>query len=310
MSTWTYGAEHELSDWDRSKELPRYLGIDTRDVTMVNRNGIAVDPKGTRCQFGGEINTSPTDTVDGQLEQLNEFLVRYPETSINYRSNLHIHVCVPGLEKDLKTLKRLQLFIHAELPKVIDLIDPIPKPGKGISGEVLKGALRRSVRNLVSHHTFLPENRIEKQQGAKTVEEFHKLGVPADKRGRPQWQCQPREAVSLRQLMQTKTIEFRHFFGTLDTARLSTAFAWCCSFLKCALNNGDLVALYELKFKNCQFPTSLPYIHWIENRYRATCFDGSVSKADRVSNTQKILNGEFDEHPLCMPRKCMSQPVS
>jgi hypothetical protein len=55
MKGWTYGAEHELGDWDQRKGLPYRHKMDVRDVTCMNSDGIAADPKGKLWPYGGEI---------------------------------------------------------------------------------------------------------------------------------------------------------------------------------------------------------------------------------------------------------------
>ncbi len=53
---WTYGAEHEWADWPYETELPKDYGRDVRDDTMINSNGVAVDPRGNYYSWGGEIS--------------------------------------------------------------------------------------------------------------------------------------------------------------------------------------------------------------------------------------------------------------
>lgn len=310
--TWQYGCEHELADWHQSIPLPYGFKTDERDVTMVNSNGIAVDPKRRLYHNGGEINTPPTGTIEGQCQCLEEIIGLYPDASVNYRSNLHIHIHVPGLAEDLRQLKRLQAYIHEQLPTVLELVEPIPKPTKQefpIETHY-KGAMRRYKRRKVSHHTFLTKERVAKQLTAKSPRQFHEFGVPLDKDKKPQWQCQPREAVSLRQLLQTNTIEFRHFPGTLDKQELLVCLAWCRDFLQMAFAQAELLPLYISHYACARFPQFPPYFHWIECRYRATCHDGSNSKETIKNNIKSILKGTFDEYPRRMPRQRVQKSIS
>lgn len=311
IETWQYGCEHELADWDQTKKLPFGFKTDDRDITMVNSNGIAVDPKGRLYSYGGEINTPPTNTLEGQVNCLEEIVDCCKNASVNYRSNLHIHVHIPGLSTDLKWLKLLQVYIHRQLPPVLDLLEPIPKPKieELQDAEIYKGAMRRYRRRMVSHHTFLTRKRVARQLTAKSPSQFHALGVPTDKSGKPQWQCQPREAVSLRQLLQTDTIEFRHFPGTLNKEMLAVCLRWCRDFLQQAFAQADLLSLFTDKYSNQQFPQFPSYCHWAECRYRATCHDGSNSKQMIARNIKSILEGTFDEYPSRMPRKCVQKPT-
>src|SRR5271154_6972013 len=85
-SAWTYGCEFEFSDWDRARALPLGMQLDTQDFTMVNSNGIAVDPTGRYYDRGGEICSRPSISPAEQAAQLRRILPWRP--SINYRSNL------------------------------------------------------------------------------------------------------------------------------------------------------------------------------------------------------------------------------
>lgn len=295
MSSFTYGAELELSDWDRAKTLPPGYAIDTRDVTMVNSNGIAVDPKAKLYQYGGEINTPPTDTVGGQLDMLAQVKRLLPEATVNYRSNLHIHIRLPGLGTNLTMLKQVQTYIHANMPKALLQIEPLPRPqdDEYPDAEELDGARRRWRRRRVSHQTLLTYGRLTRQLEATSVEEFYELEVPASRAGTPQWHFQPRLCVNLRQHRETDTVEFRHFPGTLDLSEFHTCLRWCQRFLLAALADKPIEELLELdEFQTEHFPAFEPYCHWQEMLYRVTTHDHTVSKHDIRANISKILEAE------------------
>jgi hypothetical protein len=112
--------------------------------------------------------------------------------------------------------------------------------------------------------------------------------------GRPRWHLQSRTAVNLRQLLQTNTIEFRHFPGTLDPNELKTCLLWCKQFLICALEDSDIKTLLDWARHN-KFPTFPLYEHDLEIKYRATTHDGSLTKDQIKQNIDRILNGTFDE---------------
>ena len=294
-SKWTYGAEHEWADFSIDAELPRGCTHNTKDHTVVNSNGIANDPTGKLYRFGGEINTRPTKTMNGQINILRKLIKKLPEAQVNYRSNLHIHIGVPGLVNDLQTLKQVQKYIHINMPKAFEIIEPIPKPTlwEYNKEDELKGALRRWKRRKVSHHTLLTQKRLDGQFAAKTCEEFFTFEVPSSP-GRTLWHLQARLCVSLRQLLETDTIEFRHFPGTLDIDEFTACIWWCYKFLKAALNNAPIEPLLTWARKQ-KFPKFPPYIHWMEAAYRATVHDGSVPKDVRADMIKEIENGSFFE---------------
>lgn len=292
METWTYGAELEFGDLDRSKALPEGCKWDVRDYSMVNSNGIAVDPKGVLYGFGGEINTRPTDTIAQQVALFRKILKLYPEAAANYRSNLHIHIRVPGLSADLKALKKLQAYVLTFRP-VIELVEPIPEPTREehATDEEYKGARRRWRRRRVSHHTFVPPNRVEKQLRAKSLQEFFEAEVPRSKAGQVMWHAQPRAAVNLRQLRETDTIEFRHFPLSKEPKEFEAALRWCDGFLRAALNDGPAPAELWSAFKG-KLPAFPSYVHWMEERYRRTVHDGTLSKEEILKNIQEIENAK------------------
>lgn len=310
---WTYGAEHEFGDWDKRKGLPNGFIVDRKDVTVMNSNGIAADPKGKSYPYGGEINTPPTSTPEGQVEALKTIKKMHPDVAINHRSNLHIHIRVPGLKTNLNALKIIAHYNFKNLKAILNLIEYIPRPTKKgypiteqYKGypitEQYTGAIRRYNRRKASHHTIVTQQRVEMQMQAKTVEAFFKAEVPCDKNGRPLWYLGTRAAINLRQLRETDTIEFRHFPGTLDDEELLTCVEWCRDYLDAALNTGELaINIYEKLYHWRVFPLFPTYIHWMEVCYRATCHDGKLKRAEIEKNIKAIailkrtLNGVFEE---------------
>lgn len=288
MKGWTYGAEHELGDWDQRKGLPSGFKMDRRDITCMNtRTGIAADPSGKMYPYGGEINTPPTDTVEGQLDALAQICASHPEATINHRSNLHLHIRVPGLCDDLPALKRIARYNSLHLRELLARVEPIPQPSavEYPNPEELAGAKRRAKRRRVSHQTVLTTKRTEGMLATTTTEEFFRKEVPADRQGNPLWHCQPRAAVNLRQLRETDTIEFRHFPGTLEPESLRQGFIWCQNYLTAALDDTP-PALWVPNV--VYFPLFPVYVHWRECNYRLTCHDGTVSRTDILANIQKI----------------------
>lgn len=319
-ANWTYGAEHEWADWPLSTQLPEGYGRDVKDYTIVNSNGIANDPRGETCDIGGEINTPPTDSIVGQVECLNSLRRLLPMATVNYRSNLHIHIRVPGLQEDLPALKQLQRYIHDNMRQALDIIQPLPKPVLGqvpptpepgaihrrdmtdaygpeyfLDEEWYEGAVRRWKRRRVSHQTLLTPERVAGQLEADTIDEFFKREVPrAKKDGRPLWHCQPRVCVNVRQLLETDTIEFRHFAGTMDPNIMHSCLTWCRDFLHAALNDIPIDQVLEL-YKTSMFPHWPEYNHGLEIGYRATCHDHSIKHAQIVRNVERIKRGQLPE---------------
>lgn len=290
--SWTYGAEHEWADWPLARTIPEHLGKhDRKDWTIVNSNGIANDPHGKTWHFGGEINTEPTGTPEGQVEIMLALKALLPEATINHRSNLHIHIRVPGLRDDLALLKQLQTYIHKHMPKVLPIIEPIPKPTEADypNPDERAGAQKRYKRRCVSHHTLLHPDRLQAQLGATTVNEFFEREAPWSE-GQKRWlhRCQKRVCVNLRQLRETDTVEFRHFPGTLDEGLLLNCLCWCRDFLLSALDDRPIGALLK-QYSPDMFPPFPQYVHWMECGYQQTKNTGALCKDEIARNAKRLL---------------------
>jgi hypothetical protein len=300
----TFGCEHEWADWDQRNPLPHGFGIDRRDTTMVNSNGIAVDPTGRHHHRGGEVNTRPTSNPYDQSVLMSQ-LLQGPcrDAVVNYRSNLHVHVRVPGLRDDLPALKKLAFFNQRFLKRILPLVEPIPRPNVNEflgNAEEFIGAMRRYRRRLRSHHTTLPEARVNRQLTALTLQEFFEGEVPAKDDGVPLWYCQPRAAVNVRQLRETDTVEFRHFPGTLDAGELDTCVSWCRDWMIMALDwapGYDPIRFYQTTYAHRGWPKFPSYVHWMEQRYRLTVLDGSIPRDLAIRNIAAILEGRTPEQP-------------
>lgn len=287
---WSYGAEHELADWDSRKGLPKGYAR-APDYTIVNSNGIAAQPDAKLYPYGGEVNTPPTLRIIEQVECINIIRDMHPDATINYRSNLHVHIRVPGLKDSLDLLKKIQRAIHIELPLCIDLIEPISKG-------TTPAERKREKRCYVSHHTFLSNERVAKQVcDTETVKEFFEAEVPKDKSGRVLWHLQPRVCVNLRQLLQTDTVEFRHFPGTLDENELLTAILWCRDFLIYAIEGKSIKKLAEAYTRTdaLLLPRFSLFQEALEIGYQATCTHGEFTKQEIRENIKAIEGGTFDD---------------
>lgn len=301
---WTCGAEHEFGDWSRSRPLPPGYKVDEDDFTVMNSDGTAADPKGKDNSIGGEINTPPYTGVQELADGLRELIDWDPRVSVNHRSNLHVHWRVPGLSEDLPLLKQLAAYNYRYLKEALELVEPIPKPTGAEYPDPIQhmGAMRRWRRRKVSHHTVLVAERLRRQMAALTVQEFHEAEVPRSREGKPMWHAQPRAAVNVRQLLETDTIEFRHFPGTLVPAQLAMCARWCREYLVDALGPqmgpGSVFFSHPLEFhRPCTFPVFPNYVHRLEVRYRATCFDGSVPRRLAAENVKAIQAGTWDPSP-------------
>lgn len=287
----TFGAEYEFGDI-LTTDLPDGLSWNGKDYSIVSSTGIANDPKRQLYSRGGEINSKPTASVGEQLEMFKKLMVMHPEAQVNHRTNLHLHVRVPGLSEDLCSLKKLLAFVHRTQSQVYDAIEQIPEPKKEQfqSIEEYKGALKRFRRRKVSHQYAVPDERVKRALEAETVEEFLAAHAPVDSKGKPAWGLTTRAGINLLQLKETDTIEFRHFTCTKDVQELASCFVWVNKYIQGAFEGAtvnQLMSTYAFRF-----PPFLPYNHDMEVGYQYTNFDKNSRKvvSQRLEALKKTLD--------------------
>jgi hypothetical protein len=291
---WSYGAELELVDWPRNAPLPKGMAVDDGNYTSVNSNGVAVDGKGKTYHLGGEILTAPSENIESPAEQFDQIKQLWPETIHNYRTGLNVHVRVPGLRDDLKKLKQLQAFVHRVMPELLPIIDPIPSVSilGASSGEQRCYTVRRK-----DHYTLLPDWRLALQMKARTPKEFFEAEAIHLATGKVHWAINPRTCVNLRQMLQTDTIEFRHFFMPNTSKELLNATLWCKFFLEVAFDWSDgsiisgqeLLVEFDWKKRENFWPQGLPYDPWLDKGFYYT--SPKYHEAYRVkANIEEWLN--------------------
>jgi len=290
---WTYGAEHELSDWDTRRGWEGY-GRDP-EPQITNTNGIAGDPTLKDYPFGAEINTPPTDTPDGQAQLFHEFLTRFPETRVTHRAGTQVHIRVPGLrERGLEILKRIQTNC-LNLRPFLEVIDPLDADYYPCETTADRKLLKQWLAHIKrSHWTIIPEYRVRKQLEAKTVEELISLECPWSKAGKPLYHAQPRPTVNIRQLLQSDTIEFRPFFQAETPEQVLTAIELCRDLLICLIEGTDPLAVYWERYAHREFPPRPKFLGWRERRWQATSYSKNT-RAIVARNRQAILEGRFDD---------------
>lgn len=279
----TVGCEHEFADVDRWVEIPSHLGKwSTMDYSIVNSDGHGNDPTGVSHQWGGEVNTVPTDTPGEQAAILVELLEHFRQTGhpavVNWKCNLHVHV-KPDLawHEDVELLKRFASYLRAAEPYVWEVVDPLPKPTRAdhVNPDDLAGAVKRWRRNLTSHHYSLPSARWGEMMEARTLQEFRDAHAAPTQAGGRAWHIAPRPGMNLRSLWKHGTVEFRHFFGTLDPDEVECAVRWCQLLTDAAVDHAvrdhwiepETIAAAHGPWK---FPRARPYDHRLQQLFDVT----------------------------------------
>ena len=310
----TYGAEIEWGDIDRTKQLPDGCSWDLKERTIMNSNGVAVDGTGKHWKFGGEIHPRHTDAGDSEpllllRDRFYELYALFPEARLTHRNGVHYHIAIPGLAEDLNALKSLQRYIHSHLKPVISILEPIASNEDDFSDPEQKKLARwHYQRMLRSHQNFVPDSLLEKQLSATTVKEFFDWECPQEIRDGnsvAMHHLRPRACVNLRQIMQTGTIEFRHFFSTLNADEFLAGLTWCDNFVKHWENNSpvELLASEAALFAPL-IPKQQPaFCPTNEIRFRDTAWDGAIDRSLALSNALFIQN----KFPL--PQKPIEYPA-
>jgi hypothetical protein len=273
----TYGCEYEFGDIWRT-ELPQGLTWNEKDYSIVSSTGIANDPRGKAYQRGGEINSVPTDSIDKQLAMFGALVAQHPEAAVNHRTNLHLHVCVPGLSEDLESLKKLLTYIDTNQAEIYAAIEPIPVPLRDdyLSEEAFKGALKRYKRRQVSHQYQVAKARVEEALQASNVREFFDAHSKLQGNGKRAYGLTTRAGINLLQLQETNTVEFRHFTCTKDPQKLLHCFKWVSNFVPAALDGASVKEL--LSCSRWEFPEFAPFDFAMECGYGYTNFQHNSRK--------------------------------
>ncbi len=214
------GCELELGDVDTCIILPGNNKWDYKDGSIMNSNGTANDPKKKFNRYGGEIQVEPKHSPQELLKEVEMLLNIFKNKAVNFTTNLHVHISVPGLDQDLKMLKTLLKYIDMYTEDIVSRIDSIPVPKYGAS----IGEQKRYKRRQRSHHYILPIEKYFDCMSATTPEQFFVSMCTKNWENKPQWQLFVRPAINLASLIKHGTIEFRCFTMGFDSKKLLSSF--------------------------------------------------------------------------------------
>lgn len=288
----TFGAEVEWGDIDRTRELPKEFYWDIKERTVMNSNGIAVDGAGKHWKKGGEILFAPAESVQALTYNFSQLLALFPEAALTHRNGIHIHIRVPGLKEDLAALKSLQQYIHTHLKDALPILEPISNPLRFDykTEEDYELAIWHSKRMKRSHQSFVAQTFLDRQAAATSPKEFFQKEKPQRPNGTYAEHLMPRCCVNLRQMLQTDTIEFRHFFSTLSVLEFEAAAFWCERFLHhWRIGSTKEMVILDAKLTAPRIPKETPRFDPIlERRFRLTAWDGTVKPDVALANAKLI----------------------
>jgi len=294
MKESTVGCELEMGDVDTSIKIPEELGVwDEHDSSIMNSNGTANDPYGIFNRYGGEIQVKPSHNTVKLVKRVEAIYDLFPKIDLNFTTNLHVHVRIPGLRSDLYALQKIARYLKKHGEELFKVVDPIPYPNKPES----KGAMARYRRRKRSHHTMVSEKVFKLLMLAKTPEEFHLAHAPKDSKGKPQWHLVQRAGVNLAHLWKNDCIEFRHFTMTMDPHKLLCAFEWPKLFLRAALETAETPS-EQVENYGMTFQKFWPYDSEKDKIFQLTSVRHNT-RAEALINYHKLIKeGKLTEEEL------------
>ena len=270
----SYGCELEWSDVDKRTILPEEWGSwDWEDSTIVNSDGHANEPKAKTYFYGGEINTTPTKTIEEQVVNVKSLHDLLSPKSY-FRANLHVHIAVEGLKDDIPLLKKLLQFIKDNDQYIFNemLFRPEPTREEYPDPAEFKAAMRFHKQQITWAKKTLPDDKVAECMKATTFKEFYEGHfMYSEKHQRYFYHLSPaRAGINLRSLNKNGTVEFRCFPGTVDAERVGECLLFAKLFLESALGDQSKSAkdIYESRVWN--LPSWQPFIYNLEVRYHET----------------------------------------
>ena len=284
LGKWTYGAEIEWVDTDRTLEIPDWCGKwDEKDSTLVNSNGHANDPTLKTCKLGGEINTKPTETIAEQIEIVSH-LKDVLKPNNNYRCNLHVHIGIEGLKDDLPALKSLfqytldnQDYIFDEmLPYTRPTIEEFPDP---VDFDLAKRFYRQQRYWAKSR---VPMTRVPGILNAKDPKEFYDCHFHwNEEQQRRQYSIAiVRAGINIRSLFKHNTVEFRIWTGTTDPEQVRDCFLFAHDYMVSGLYNHSRTAKTIYETGTWNFPKWQTFYPELEKGYKASKIDFPMEYPD------------------------------
>lgn len=263
-STFTYGAEIEWGDIDRSITIPESLGKwEYAETDIVNihppHQYRACDPLGESPSFGGEINMMPSKTWQEQVDRIMTLMELFKEhgntPSASCVNHGHIHVFVPGLRDDIDALKRVIKYIQQNQADTVEACYQFYEPSDMKYSKGAKMYLKYDGGRLMPD--YMCDNIINLATDFNSFIKLHAAGKDGVSMGRPF-----RYAINTYCMKHTGTIEFRCFRSSIKREEIESQFHFVERFIDSALNDGAPVTkiLSEYDYK---FP---PFI-WNHNEY-------------------------------------------
>lgn len=262
----SFGLELEAIDFDRREViLPEGCWWSRKEITLINSNGVAIDPTGKTGNFmGGEINTPAVYSLDECIKLGEDCFraIRDAGGGVNYRCNTQVHIGFNfGEEKaNLMALKAIQKESYENWKYYL----------MNTMGE---GQFKRKKEYgfaFWSHYTERPlrAHKHLAMMRAQTLHDYREASF-LSKTGRRAFQTFQRQYINTHAWFKYGTVEFRNFWATLDTELLKNCVLWSLNFTKMCLgylNKREFLTFCE----NVELPKELPYDDYLEKEFYKT----------------------------------------
>ncbi len=268
----TWGYEIEWGDIDRRMMIPEHLGAwEYAETDIVNIHEpykfVACDPLGQSPYMGGEVNTKPTKTWEGQVDrimELHQLFVDHGNTpSASCVNHGHLHVYVPGLKDDVEGLKRLIRYIQQNQHRTIQECYQFHEHHEMAGCKGAKMYLKYDGGRPTPD--YMCSNMIKLTTSFDHFIKLHAAGKDGVSMGRPF-----RYAINTYCMKHTGTIEFRCFRSTINREEIASQFRFVERFIDAALNDGpgveEIFAAGPLTFPPFVWNRQ-EYAGWIQTKY-------------------------------------------
>lgn len=327
----SFGAELELSDVDRSVDIPKELGswegpkiagyYMGSELDIVNTKGkfrgVATDPLCLTCQVGGEIHVNPTYTVESQMYRIMRIFDLFSQVGVACPNHGHIHVAIPGLKEDFRKFKNFCLYFvkyerdifkvccgydEDDREKILD--SDLPKEVKDYllygDAKINSDSLYDEIRSCTSTKEIL-----EVLKNSSVVNYDWVTGDEEDVPG------SHRTCVNLYNLVKGDTIEFRVFRASINPVEIYSSLRFVEATVTEALKDGNLedkVNIYQIlhecgkcyRFAPLNFDAELADSWWKTRQTKGRCgclkkYSGCLAPSEDTITTHEREMTQADQ---------------
>lgn len=251
----------ELGSWEGPKIAGRYTGSEIDIVNTRGRwRGHGTDPLCMKCPVGGEIHVNPTNTITSQFYRILRILDLFPTVDVACPNHGHIHVGLPGILQDLKTLKNIFEYVEVnEMAVLENCVGYTKEEGFEVAHAHLDDWVKEYL--LCGDGKMIHPNVFARVKTAKSVSEILEI-LQEEKaidfyyhdRSQKITKNSHRTAINLYNLIRMETIEFRIFRASINPVEIYSSLVFVDRFIREAVKGLEGKPVVEiLKEGNFKF---------------------------------------------------------